>query len=513
MLLYPGNVNEHILKLNDAGLRKDVRFKPVSLHEYVRFWGMVIGARQYSEKGKDLWNATSEGLREPPNFGKYMHEYRFNTIRRLIPEILAQSASDPWAKFRPMVEGFNANRRAVLHHDGDSTFDESMSAYQPQKDKLGGLPNISFIKRKPKPLGTEFKTVCDCETGVMTCMEIQEGKTRMRQTQYAHQFGVQAGCTLRLAESCNKGTCLMGDSWFGSVKACAELAKRGFNFIGVIKMGHALYPKDYLQTVLGPLPAGSRVVMIGNARGTPLTAIGYKYNRKKVLFFIATPAAGSVEDGNPYVQRWMDEHGNILTSRCIARPAVISNYFEVSPRVDNHNQSRQHDLALEELWLTQDPWFRLHTTLHGILATDCWKLAKYHVHPSHPFKNITINNDCAILAHALIYNNLDGIGRVTRSVPSAERHALVPLPEASHGHTQASLGRDPKKNKTKQRRCKWCTVFQDRHDCYTSFYCVECNVPLCVFHNGKKARNCFANHQRATQHDLAMLSSALDRDD
>jgi hypothetical protein len=34
-----------------------------------------------------------------------------------------------------------------------------MSAWQPCKDKMGGLPNNSFILRKPESLGTEFKTM------------------------------------------------------------------------------------------------------------------------------------------------------------------------------------------------------------------------------------------------------------------------------------------------------------------------------------------------------------------
>ena len=93
-----------------------------------------------------------------------------------------------------------------------------MPTYQPRKDRLGGLPNLSLIKRKPEPLGTEFKSVCDCETGVMTMLEIQEGKIAMQQATYARDFGF----TLRLADSCKRGTCLMGDSWFRSVKVRAS---------------------------------------------------------------------------------------------------------------------------------------------------------------------------------------------------------------------------------------------------------------------------------------------------
>ena len=44
----------------------------------------------------------------------------------------------------------------------------------------GGLPNISFIKRKPEPLGTEFKNIVDGLTVQILWLEIQEGKDRMK---------------------------------------------------------------------------------------------------------------------------------------------------------------------------------------------------------------------------------------------------------------------------------------------------------------------------------------------
>ena len=59
-----------------------------------------------------------------------------------------------------------------------------MSALRPHTSKNGGLPNISYIIRKPEPLGTEFKTVCCPVTGVMTRMEIQRGKNIQTSTIY-----------------------------------------------------------------------------------------------------------------------------------------------------------------------------------------------------------------------------------------------------------------------------------------------------------------------------------------
>ena len=45
--------------------------------------------------------------------------------------------------------------------------------------------------------------------------------------------------------------------------------------------------------------------------------------------------------------------------------------------IDKHNQSRQADLALEKHWLTQNPYFRLHTTMIRINVVDCYKLADH----------------------------------------------------------------------------------------------------------------------------------------
>ena len=59
-------------------------------------------------------------------------------------------------------------------------------------------------------------------------------------------------------------------------------------FIGSVKTAHSLYPKNYIDNVLVPLPAGARIVLEGTVDGVQLLAIGYKYNSRKVLCFVAT---------------------------------------------------------------------------------------------------------------------------------------------------------------------------------------------------------------------------------
>ena len=90
-----------------------------------------------------------------------------------------------------------------------------------------------------------------------------------------------------------------------------------------------------------------------------------------------TSKAGSTKAGTPYQMKYTDGFGN-LRSRQVERPAAISDFFRDSNIVDSHNQARQHDLGLEETWVTTDCYFRLVTTLTGLSVTDAWKLADYH---------------------------------------------------------------------------------------------------------------------------------------
>jgi hypothetical protein len=137
------------------------------------------------------------------------------------------------------------------------------------------------------------------------------------------------------------------------MQAAVALGKMKRHFTGVVKTSHGLFPKAFLQKSLSTALARSKVHLRTTVEGVQLVATCYLYNRRKVLCFISTVGAGGVADGNPYIQRWADDNGNIVT-RAISRPHVVSNYFERSPRVDKHNHSRQHELAIEEAWLTQD---------------------------------------------------------------------------------------------------------------------------------------------------------------
>jgi hypothetical protein len=217
-------------------------------------------------------------------------------------------------------------------------------------------------------------------------MELCEGKEGMLNKPFHVLLGGTAACTVRLAQATsqsyvdNRTELVMGDSWFGSVKSVIstkKLCQDPKECIFQVKTAHSLFPKAFIEDVLKSQPGGTSISLRGELDGVGMIAIGYKYNKSRVLHFIMSENAGSTCDGEPYQMKFPDEHGNIHI-REVPRPAVISEYFAACNSVDVHNQLRQYALKLEKKWVTTDPYFRLHTTITGINVVDCFQLATFH---------------------------------------------------------------------------------------------------------------------------------------
>lgn len=147
--------------------------------------------------------------------------------------------------------------------------DEAMLSIIPRTNKTGGLPNISFVTRKPKPLGTEFKCMADGETGVILCMEICEGKVGMQQKEFAKELGVSAAYALRLMEEGKLYTgdanisLYLGDSWLGSVKVAAKIAKSDQHCCFNVKTSAKHSPKKWLNERIKNYPGETWITLKG----------------------------------------------------------------------------------------------------------------------------------------------------------------------------------------------------------------------------------------------------------
>ena len=157
-----------------------------------------------------LFYPSNDGLFMPStHFSKYMTFLRFKGIKRYISEAFANRdllAENAWAMFDDAVSWYNENRKQNIIRSPEIIGDESMSQFAPQTTKKGGLPNISYIQRKPRPLGTEFKDTCDALTGMMLHLEIQKAEEAQQGMEFAGDIdkhgrgvGVLAATGLRLA--------------------------------------------------------------------------------------------------------------------------------------------------------------------------------------------------------------------------------------------------------------------------------------------------------------------------
>jgi len=159
----------------------------------------------------------------------------------------------------------------------------------------------------------------------MRHMEIQRGKEGMKTQKFNSDVGATAGCTLRLLLNTiphEKGSIKHGiraDAWFGSVKTASEVSRRGHEAVFQVKQYHSLFPKAFIEETLKDAPGGVHIALEGKTQcEVTLIAVGYRYSRKTVLFFLLTKNAGSLSEGKPYEMKYTDSYRNVCTALSIA---------------------------------------------------------------------------------------------------------------------------------------------------------------------------------------------------
>ena len=70
--------------------------------------------------------------------------------------------------------------------------DNSMREIRFKTTAKGNLPHLSYIFCKPKPMGTEFKTVVFSITGALILIELKRGKEGTNNIKYQQEIGVTA---------------------------------------------------------------------------------------------------------------------------------------------------------------------------------------------------------------------------------------------------------------------------------------------------------------------------------
>jgi hypothetical protein len=175
--LWPGDWKQQLRNLNDwidkdnEDRAKAKKVKLVSESDFFKFLGVLISAAPLGKGGTALWEKSEAGKRsfsKPIDLGpsksggrNIIPKYRFDQIKHAFPYAFgdedAKIRGDEWHPIALLFEGFNEIRAQNVAASHLKVLNESMSVYRPRTTQLGRRPHLSFIGRKPEPLGTEFK--------------------------------------------------------------------------------------------------------------------------------------------------------------------------------------------------------------------------------------------------------------------------------------------------------------------------------------------------------------------
>ena len=146
----------------------------------------------------------------------------------------------------------------------------------------------------------------------------------------------------------------------------------GVDYCGPAKTSHKGFCLTTLEQLMKDWTGRSYLVMNINPifpGEIPLLTIGYRYNSRRVLGFIATEGDGSTEPGDPYLSRFPDIFLTFLFTPLFV--LTCGRYLIAYNAIENHNRMCQSDLSLEKYWVTHGGYFRLATTVKfGMGITD-----------------------------------------------------------------------------------------------------------------------------------------------
>lgn len=257
--------------------------------------------------------------------------------------------------------------------------------------QLHGIPHLTKIPRKPKSVGTEFKSAADVETGVIIRLEIQEGKEANNAKEFQDRFPFHTAVTLRLLKPWfNTGRICIADSAFSSFLTAITLLSFGFYFLGAVKTATKSFPIDYFKSWFENKPErGDHKVCITtkeimkNGSNLPCSIYALGWMSKVPKTYVAT--CGTTLQGFEHkvkgsVVRSQPENGRkecikyINSTPC---PELLNNLYRGFNTIDVHDHYRQGTLQLEVNIRTHYWWKRLFNTILGVILTDSYFLYRH----------------------------------------------------------------------------------------------------------------------------------------
>jgi hypothetical protein len=322
------------------------------------------------------------------------------------------------------------------------------------KSGAGGLPHLSFVKRKPEPLGLESETVCDGDTGIVLRVEMQEGTTRMARKDYLDDHTHTTASTLRLVEGSfvedgKKRTVYIG-SWCSCKTQLARQDKFGHHTIGSVKTVHSLFPAEAARWTLKDVGRGEHVVFKCDGEG--VWAIGWS----DVHFKLCLATCGQSGPGASAAKKRQRADGRDFSIQ-VDRPQVIAEHTQDVGNVELHNRHRQGMFKIHQVWSVKNWQTRVQSELFATCLVDGFLLSQHFL----PAWQAASDTSKFFKWLGVLLGKLEIMAKENDHVLRAEKGAVVVVEKYEQGKVGSAIiqsGPNAEKKRTAQERCRCCSA-------------------------------------------------------
>jgi hypothetical protein len=286
----------------------------------------------------------------------------------------------------------------------------------------------------------------------------------------------------------------MADSFFASVESAQVLFRLALRFIGVVKTASKRYP----MAALGKVQMQGRgmwkgLIHRGNKDQGEPDMLAFTWNDTNRRFFIATASSLMATTPVDRPRKRQIDHTEDAEPQddyqLIEQPKVSALYYTSAAKTDQHNRTRQDDLATGRKLVTQDWSKRVNLSVLSMIIVDTY-LAHKHCTGSEESPNLffhklaeeMINYEHTTRRQKSMLKDMEEevaqarlVGRSMRQTPTKRMH---PVPTSSR---KVSSGQ---KHQAKCVRCK--------NTCST---CREAGYHVYVCHT-KSREDCWREHSR-----------------
>lgn len=439
----------------------------------IRFIGLMIAhsIQPWTTGISNNWRTTASSPFQVGQWGAYLSRDRFKVISRFLhfcDNEAPHDKNDRHYKIRLIIERLNETFDDCLKLGSHFSFDEgtwpTMSKYCPGKQ---------FNPMKPHKWGLKLFMLCDSKSGYCTKFELYQGRKGINPLQESEKTG-PAAVLRNIKHMTGSGGVLYCDRYYTSVKLFLELLSWGIFAVGTIKTNIRGFPKDIIMPRNTKFSRGRSNAMVANTAKGPIVAISWKDT--KPVHCISTAYMN-----NPCIIKRRIKQ-NKENFDCLE---PLLQYQEHMGGVDLHDFLRMASFNVRKQ-MNFRKWYKMCFSASLDMALTnayiLWKMTKTRS-AGRVNRGSFLEDLCLELLTFQVFE-----GTTTRAAKTS--NSAIDTSNESNGHflVQFAAGEGYSGYQYNCKRCFLCGSKGTK----TSFYCLQCDVPVCRTVCSSRGSSCFS---------------------